>query len=239
MVNRRAFSLAEVLITLVVIGIIVSITVNNIFVSTFKREVLSKLKKNYASFAHAILLSKFENGSINNWYDMAEKNAYNYYNLFLRKYLQTGNICTDYKDCGYKNSKPWKYLNGDVYNWTIMEEKETRVFFYLNDGTFVAVKTGSLSCSKKDSNGICIGEQNAASLEAPVVIIDINGGKEPNMFGKDVFLLYLDNDTGVVPHGKTYTKSLINSNCSLSDKGTCCLMRIIGNSWQFDKDYPI
>ncbi len=44
-VFSKGFTLAEVLITLVIIGIIAAITVSSIIVSTQKRETVSKLKK--------------------------------------------------------------------------------------------------------------------------------------------------------------------------------------------------
>ena len=59
---KSGFTLAEVLITLVVIGIIAAITVPVVMANHKRTETASKLKKFYATMSEAIKLSEIENG---------------------------------------------------------------------------------------------------------------------------------------------------------------------------------
>ena len=58
----KSFTLAEVLITLVVIGIIAAITIPVVMANHKRTETASKLKKFYSTMSEAIKLSEIENG---------------------------------------------------------------------------------------------------------------------------------------------------------------------------------
>ncbi|MCD7879492.1 MAG: type II secretion system GspH family protein [Candidatus Gastranaerophilales bacterium] len=58
---KRAFTLAEVLITLVIIGVIAAITVPTIMANHQKQETAAKLKKFYSTLSNAIQLEEIEN----------------------------------------------------------------------------------------------------------------------------------------------------------------------------------
>ena len=57
----KAFTLSEVLITLVVIGVVAAITVPNIIQSTNKQETLSRLEKAYSAISNGLRMSQQEN----------------------------------------------------------------------------------------------------------------------------------------------------------------------------------
>ena len=56
--NKRAFTLAEVLITLVIIGVIAAITVPTLVNSYTQQTYISALKKNYSVLSNAFKLSR-------------------------------------------------------------------------------------------------------------------------------------------------------------------------------------
>ncbi len=60
--NLKAFTLAEVLIALLIIGIIATIILPTLLNNIKKAEYSSKLKKFYSTMSHAISLSELENG---------------------------------------------------------------------------------------------------------------------------------------------------------------------------------
>ncbi len=62
MQNKNGFTLAEVLITLVVIGIIAAITVPVVMANHRKTETATRLKKFYSNFTNAIKLAEIEQG---------------------------------------------------------------------------------------------------------------------------------------------------------------------------------
>ncbi len=66
--NRKAaFTLAEVLITLAVIGIVATMTIPNLVQSYKKKEVETKLVKFYSTINQAIKLSEVDNGDAKTW----------------------------------------------------------------------------------------------------------------------------------------------------------------------------
>ena len=72
--------------------------------------------------------------------------------------------------------------------------------------------------------------------------IDINGGKGPNVFGKDLFAYKLQNGK-LYPDGHSYTDGVVTWYCSKTgshdgDGGSCCLEKIVRDNWQIKSNYP-
>ena len=63
----RAFTLAEVLITIGIIGIIAALTIPNLMGLYRKKVVETRLKKFYSAINQAILLSENVNGDKKSW----------------------------------------------------------------------------------------------------------------------------------------------------------------------------
>ena len=233
----KAFTLAEVLITLVIIGIVVAITVPIIIANANAEAKLEKIKKSYSAFSQGIMRSRIDNGPIDEWYEMADKNADKYYSMFFKPYFNVLKTCRDYQSCGYNTVTPWKYLDGSTFEWWISNDI-SRFFFYLGDGQFAAIKTGGYGdCLKYDDNGKCLQSGLKYDTE-PSIIIDVNGPKPPNIIGKDVFLMQFSEEKGVLPYCYTYTDEQVKANCTKNSSGMCCLKMLMGNGWIFPEKYP-
>lgn len=85
----KAFTLAEVLITLGIIGIIISITLPALIHHQKKIIIESRLKKFYTVINQAILQAETEFGDKENWYI---KNNDDFFNTYLKKYLITTHV---------------------------------------------------------------------------------------------------------------------------------------------------
>lgn len=209
-----------------------------LFANSYKQEVVSKTKKTYSAVARAIMLSQQNNGPVDEWYGTVENNAPDYFDTYFKQYFQLNKTCLEGRDCGYTSQTPWKYLNGTVYNWYLSNEGKTRFFFYLQDGTFIAIKTGGNPCAEYDENGNCVRNQLTYDAQ-PSIIADINGPKGPNILGRDVFLMQVIADKGVVPYCYNYTQAQVNSNCKRGGNGACCLNKIMMDTWELSKTYPL
>ena len=83
---KKGFTLAEVLITLVIIGVIAALTLPNLITKHEKEQTVIKLRKAYNILQNATKLSVIENGSTSEWdlslneKDFAEK----YYAPYLK-----------------------------------------------------------------------------------------------------------------------------------------------------------
>ncbi len=130
--NKKSFTLAEVLITLVVIGIIAAITVPTIMANHKKTETAAKLKKFYSTFVNAVKLAEIEHGIPNEsweWKRCSDKESCMYvFNNYLANHFSYSKIT----------------YGSDVYS-TIGFVEEPVFAVYLNDGTI-------MSCSGSESN---------------------------------------------------------------------------------------
>ncbi|MBR6163646.1 type II secretion system protein [bacterium] len=90
--EASAFTLAEVLITLVIIGVIAAITVPTLMNKTNNQEYVSKLKKAYSTLSQATNLIIAEEGTPRADKGGWAKDADNVYNLY-KKHLNNAKEC--------------------------------------------------------------------------------------------------------------------------------------------------
>ena len=172
--SYKAFTLAEALITLGIIGVVAAITIPSIIQKTKDKETVTAVKKAYTMFSQALLRAIGDNGDVSGW-DFGTYNTSdgalkveNYFKPYL-------NIA---QDCGISGGCfPNKYFQisgiedgvGDTFN------SASSVFATakLADGSLVAVWSG--------------GSSNYG-----FIIVDINGLKGPNTYGKDTFWFHFD-----------------------------------------------
>ncbi len=86
-----AFTLAEVLITLGIIGVVAAITIPNLVQNYKKSEASARLKKFNSMMSQAVLMSEQDNGPAENWStgdDGTNFDLENYFTTYLAPYLQ-------------------------------------------------------------------------------------------------------------------------------------------------------
>ncbi|MDR1327237.1 MAG: type II secretion system GspH family protein [Heliobacteriaceae bacterium] len=90
--KKTAFTLAEVLITLGIIGVVAALTMPALITKYQKQAAVIKVKKFYSTMNQAIKLSEVENGSANEWNVPAGHASYqdtlDFYNMYLAKYIK-------------------------------------------------------------------------------------------------------------------------------------------------------
>ena len=181
---QTAFTLAEVLIALIVIGVIAAITVPALMQNTQKQEYVSALKKTYSTLSQATQQIIAEEGSpksscetCNDGWAYSSDNAYDLY----KKYLSRAKDCGSGKGCFGKN---YKYMNGAAYPWH-WEDNDGLRKMILSDGTSLFVQSMENNCN----NDICA-----------IFYVDVNGYKAPNIIGRDVFKFEVK-ENGLYPDG--------------------------------------
>jgi prepilin-type N-terminal cleavage/methylation domain-containing protein len=98
--KKRAFTLAEVLITLGIIGVVAALTMPALVASYKKKETITRLKKFYSMMSQAIKLSEAENGDAKTWNYIVNSDADQTYDFFMHylapymKYLKVENKTT-------------------------------------------------------------------------------------------------------------------------------------------------
>ena len=198
----KGFTLAEVLITLVIIGVIAAMTIPTLINKTNNQEYVSRLKKAYSTMAQATNRIIAEEGNpradIGGW-ATSDENVYNLY----KKYLNNT------KECGEGGSGcfagTYKRLNGTSGSY------EGQYALVLSDGTEIRFGGPSSDCSSSSD-----GSWNYCLK----MLVDINGAKKPNFVGKDAFIFILKED-GLAPIGCDTDR------CSKSYNGWGCACKVL------------
>ena len=188
----NAFTLAEVLITLVIIGVIGALTVPALIQNTQKQEFVSALKKTYSTLSNASQQIIAEEGTPRcdeGGWACSIDDVYNMY----KKHLNNIKDCGKDAGCMKQISAPggYKYLNGGI-DWDWETSKDFRRLI-LADGTQIMFFGIDTSCAGGDWT---VNNHNVCTN----IAVDVNGEKAPNTFGRDMFGLSL-RETGIYPMG--------------------------------------
>jgi len=220
---KKGFTLAEVLITLGIIGVVAALTIPSMVAKHQERERIVKLKKAYGTIQTAFNTAQFERGDLNTWADgttgtTGSDNQAVYDNL--SPYLKIG------KNCGIANNRD---CFPDRVKWLSDSSKETLMRtnlykFVLNDGTAIAwhfphagvSMPGHLGGGPVDTITKC-----TENITCGYIYVDVNGMKGPNTYGKDVFQFIIFSGTKAVQHRGTTIWTPFEDTC-LANQGTGC-----------------
>lgn len=216
-----AFTLAEVLITLAIIGVVAALTIPGLITAYKRHRIATQVEKAFSTINQAIRLSETENGEMETW--DKSLSSVEFIDKYFRPYIKIMQICKGVGSCGYK-TYPWRYLNGNrgAYDSPF---NEGRVPFISMDGILYTFAFRS-AYSYMDND--------------KTIIIDINGSDMPNRFGHDVFFFYrIEEADSIIPYGADKGTAAINRSCSSGGDGMYCAAIIRENGWKIPKNYPL
>lgn len=232
--TKAAFTLAEVLITLAIIGVVAAITIPTLITNYQKKVTVTKLRKIYSELNNVVKLSEVDNGPMEQWqYPANYTNSFDSIAPFIKKYYLPY----------FRSAKLIKSTEiGSDYNiFTEYEQNMFNNYLILADGTILSF---------------------FANLPANYVwlLVDINGIKSPNQTGKDIFVFDIykypsqeDYANGIRGRYKvkfwyyyknrtTLTDPNIQYSCNKNNtqlyKNFSCGRVIELDNWQIKDDYP-
>jgi len=232
------FTLAEVLITLGIIGVVAAMTLP-VWVSKYKKiTTVTQLKRSYTVLTQAIERSKAEYGDVKNWDVLAGGASLDNRPQLIESFVSTYIVpyLAKVKDVKYTTVADFGYKgiinpNGTEPNWMSMLSEWA--FIVLNDGTIL---------------GVSIDTHNYGTIENPdhrltsfMFSVDLNGLKSPNCSGKDIFLLKLNISTGKLEFYNYSVSSYadIKRMChSGGNESRQCGHLIMLDGWDIKDDYP-
>lgn len=184
---KLAFTLAEVIITLGIVGIVAEIVIPDLVANTQKQVAVSAVKEIYSILSQATTSIKNDcsgnpAGCLTNPAagDNDATARTDITNLYKQK-LKIVKDCTDgvTKKCFYTN---YKYLDNSVY--TDLDNDSNWAKFTLTNGMSLAF----------------YWHGSGSPTMYYMVMVDINNTKNPNVFGKDLFeFFYNTNVQAMVP----------------------------------------
>lgn len=227
---KKAFTIAEVLITLGVIGVVAALTIPSLIENHKKKVVAAKLQKFYNTFTTALELSKSDHGDCSEWsYSYEDKNCQSnseykaqFFSEYIIKYMK------GIKECGPEVRK--------CANIIVPEEishYNPNGFSYLryifSDGSCFGMTIGGIGIDKRSAN-----------IHG---FFDYNCGNPPNKAGRDVFVFWTIPGYYPFQYGNPETKinrvdrNTLKTLCK--NKPAECGLLIQYDNWEVKEDYPL
>ena len=242
--KRVAFTLAEVLITLGIIGVVSALTIPTIVTKYQKKLAVEQLKTTYSTLYNAFSMAVVDHGEIDDWImqhdDDTPQSSMDFLKTYIEPYVKNVEV----------------YQSEDLKNCKNVTYREM-------DGSVTVCNSVKGFCETCKS-GMSARRQNIAQLHlanGSIIIplvrsnwcaelnIDVNGYKGPNTWGKDVFRLDLWKPSeakrqcmlhemaipfGNLCHSREFS---IMRGCNKQNQIECGGV-IIYDGWKISDDYP-
>lgn len=224
----KGFTLAEVLITLGIIGVVAAITIPSLISKVQKAQIEALVKENYSSVAQAMRMADADDVEAMP-VTVSVQGMKDWFNNFLAPYMKIERACFQEAGCWHKKGAV-KTLNHatPTYETSVGGNESTigwvTMTFRTAKGAYFDLD-GSSASSSWNLFGIKT-TQNTLQF-----YFDVNGDKKPNVIGKDIYILVYEPDRGLLPAGIDKTKEEIENNCT-NGNGYWCLAYLKSNGWK-------
>lgn len=229
--NRRsAFTLAEVLITLGIIGVVAAMTLPALINNHRDKELITRVKKTYSALNQALELAQahyatpgdnsalFSSGKTS-----AEltKEMSGYFNG--ARYCEAGANAEGCKNLNYKIKYASLMQSGN--SGALITNMTGYPRIVLNDGSIIAMDNKGNSCDEVVETGTSFNPDGSVQTNPDgsiktwtrtravcgKILFDVNGNKNPNQFGRDAYAVDIyRNKIGDVTWSAWGTESLHN-----------------------------
>ncbi|MBQ8459276.1 type II secretion system protein [bacterium] len=211
--KKAAFTLAETLITIGIIGVVSALTIPNLMNRYYEKQTVAKLKETYSILSQALRMAEEEYGDVSGW-DLelngssadAEKIAQN-----LKPYLKVAT------DCGINDSD-----GKCIYNGTYKILSDANWVNYANNTNYYKLSllngTSMFFRSKDDNRPAYIA-----------IFVDTNAHYKPNTFGRDLFTFKYEPNVGLRPTGAPDTEQAFSKTCNKNSDGSGCAYYVLKN----------
>lgn len=233
--KKLAFTLAEVLITLGIIGIVAAMTIPALINKKQKAEIETQLKENYSIIQQSLKMAENDDIAIDSYLAENIESVKSWFYTNLAPYMKYSHVCFNAEGC-WQSMGPTKTLAGTVarYNQTNIGVGYNIVTIKLNNGANVSFDSYGTNDIKTLLGRNCTYEDKALGI-----FIDVNGDRKPNIIGKDIYVAVWT-DKGLLPAGIDETEATVDSNCSATantiNAGYYCLLKVKNNGWKIPDD---
>ena len=212
--KKNAFTLAEVLLTLAIIGVVAALTIPAVVTKVTKDQYVVGLKKAYNTLKAVEREARQEHGEMENW-DWSGTSTQQFEKYFLSHFdilkncgatTEKGCFAEGLTDLGgsyssnFNSTSNYRIITSDGMSWAYSRTGITTPLYYKG-----------------------------------WLYIDVNGLKGPNRFGRDIFSFYVyPSNLGIKPYGSYYVDgvnpmpaSLVDSSCNTSSNGSNCAAKVL------------
>ena len=221
--KKRGFTLAEVLITLGIIGVVAAMTIPTLITDYQKQDNVVKLKKAISVINNGVKLM------------MADEGVYSFSGLGFNSCPNVGTIGTTEEDRACINDYFSKYFKIVSYGKSsddgLYPYNEIKV---LNGDTKALV--GALNLASYYHFTTQDGIMFWPSCFNWPAAVDVNGANPPNRVGYDIWVLNVDDNGYFSPYGIDTWDDESNTNdyCGDGGNGYGCTARVMREDWKIN-----
>lgn len=233
--DYKAFTLAEVLITLGIIGIVAALTIPALINEYKKMVYVTALKKFYSQYNQALIEATNEAGCAGDLSCVFTTGTNKDFDTITNQF-KIVQKCQAASPC----FAPFSNIDGTNQNqepmWYL--SYSAAAYFVTADGMSVAEGYFDTPKCAKDYSDHSGKDLNLTKVCGEIVV-DINGVSQPNRLGRDVFIFYLTNGHGAAlyPNGKEHDghSGYWAYGCLPEyGYGRACSGRIADSGWKMD-----
>ena len=211
-----AFTLAEVLVTLGIIGVVSAMTIPSLMQNYQRQSYLTQLHKFYNELSQALVQYQTDNNALS--LKEAGLTSQENLNAFFKNYFKIVNDCGATQTPCLAPASEYKNIAGR------------------------AIGTGGFSSYMTIASGASFGLKYTGGKYVFAIYLDVNGQKGPNIAGRDIFAIYIynngliDDNAGenVAPLTFEERETSFNENCIQTTGSTWygCFGKILNDNWQ-------
>lgn len=230
--KNSGFTLAEVLITLGIIGVVAAMTLPGLVQKQQKKQTAVALEKFYSSFQNAINLSQVDNGPYQNWDTTMDYNnteaLYNWFDQYIIKYMKLLTNCNESNNKKCFQNYSYCILPNSCTSGNALSN--SNIMYIFQDGsTIIAITGGGVETSSRVFH----------------IRLDTNGFKKPNTLGKDIFSFRYEKGKIRCDDHKSLTGGSVSAGDSrdvlidaCKNNPQTCTCLIMHDGWEIKNDYP-
>lgn len=209
--KNNAFTLAEVLITLGIIGVVAAITIPSLLTNIRNKDLQAKLKKTYSEWNQVSMQFMDDNEmSIPDFVanEYVEKYNARAFTAELPKYIKG---VTKYSD--------WNWGTKDDDGNTGVNSQPYKTYNLKGVATATPCDSTSYGGISFDIGGkyFSFDDPPKSGYNGPRLCVDLNGKDKPNTFGIDIFSFIFTTDGHIIPEGQPHKDN--NYNGSFGTEG--------------------
>lgn len=208
--HSKGFTLAEVLVTLGIIGVVSAMTIPTLVKNHQRTVYVTQLKKVVTELAQAADRAASDNNAVS--LDETKYRREGGAADFLKDYFKIARDCGESATPCFADS--YETMSGD-----------SAVFPETVDDAVTLASGASILIW---SNDLGYDPEYHGYLD---IIVDVNGRQGPNIYGRDLFQMQLYSDGKIA---ETYNGSDPSDNCLTSDYGVGCFTKVVNNGWTMD-----
>ena len=231
MINKKGFTLAEVLITLGVIGLVAALTLPSRY-NNYQKALIGKTLARSVELVEQGMLNIRQEAQLNS----ETGDTFETLSSIKKSDLGlSGNVYITNDNAFYNSTKSFLGIENSDYDAKNISAFAGNLDTNLKS-LYTAYKFNKLNAIVAFQNKTGTTTSNDSIISR--VIIDANGAAKPNTFGKDVFIFGLTNSGTLIPAGTQkyadFDSKIPADGCSGSSvgNGTACAARVMADKWE-------